>query len=365
MEDDKLYDFIKRILIINLIMSILFSSIVFLFNVSLVGFLIVVIPIVVKLVLLCVLNSFVNQGDITDNVSLTIILCLFTIYFAIEAIIYNNFLPVSIYLIIPILIITLKKDSEIIKIESIVTAVFMMLTLILSIFVTPFKSNIITILVLSIFILLQLLIIIKKFTDETLLISAKSDFFMDKSKRDGMTGLYNNGAFYDEVAERTRLMAPFCIIIINIDNFKKVKDTFGQPFGDYVIKTLVQIIKKATRDQDIAFRYGGEDVAIIFPRTLKEESFKIAEKIRKIFSEKTFEHNVEWVKTKRPITISVGLIENTKRGAMPQELIEKCDHALFYSKQHGKNQTTIYHEHIVEWEDKFEDFRRKYRDFER
>lgn len=365
MEDDKFDEFFTRILIYNLIISILFYGIVFLFNVSQTSIMFTVLPIVLKLILLLVRNNIININETTEKIRLIISLCFISLYFAIDAIVYNNFYPASIVLIIPILIITLKKDIVIIKLESVITVIFMILTLIFSIFVTPLKANFLTNLILFIIILFQILLIVKRLIDETLSISAKSDFFMDISRRDGMTGLYNKSTFYDMVAEKVQLMAPFCIIIINIDNFKKIKDLYGQPFGDYVLKTLVKVIKKVCHDQDMVFRYGDEDIAVILPRTMEEESFNIAEKIRKSFSEKTFAHNVEWAKARRPLTISVGLIENNKRGAMPQELIEKCDQALFYSIEHGKNQTTIYHEHILEWEDKFEDFRRKYRDFER
>lgn len=365
MEDDKFYDFLNKLMVLNLIMSILFSVITFLFNISILCIAFAALPITVKLIFWLSRDSFIYINEITDNTRLIINLSTITLYFVIDAIIYHNFLPASIFLIIPIFVLALKKDIEIVKLESVITVVFMILILIVSIFITPFQSNFLTNFILFIVVLIQFLLTIKTYTEETLSISAKSDFFMDKSKRDGMTGLYNSSTFYETVAEKVQLMAPFCIAIINIDNFKYVKDTYGQPFGLYVLKTLVKTIKKACRDQDIAFRFNGEDIAVVFPRTTEDDAFKIAEKIRKNFQEKTYEHNIEWTRTKKPISISIGLIENNKRGAMPQELIEKCDQALFYSKQHGKNQTTIYQEHIKEWEDKFEDFRRKYRDYER
>lgn len=365
MEADKFYDFFSRLLVINLIMSILFSITTFLFNISMLNIAFAVLPIAVKLVFWFSRDNFIYIDEITEKAKLVMTLSFITLYFAIDAIIYHNFLPASIFLIIPIFALALKKDIEIVKLESIITVVFMSLILIVSIFITPFKSNFLTDLMLFIVVLIQFLMIIKRYTEETLSISAKSDFFMDKSKRDGMTGLYNNSTFYDTVAEKVQLMAPFCIIIINIDNFKAVKDAYGQPFGLYVIKTLVKTIKKTCRSQDTAYRFNGEDIAVVFPKTTEDDAFRIAEKIRKNFNEMTYEHNTEWVRSKKPITISIGLIESNKRGAMPQELIEKCDQALFYSIQNGKNQTTMYHEHIKEWEDKFEDFRRKYRNYER
>jgi diguanylate cyclase (GGDEF)-like protein len=364
MGDDKFYDCYKKVLIFNLIATIGFSCIVFLFNISLLGTLVTVLAVSVKLILWLLRDSF-NLDETNDNTRLTVSLCFITLFFAMDAIIYNNFLPAALVLIIPIFVMTLRKDIELIKQESFVTAGFMIVTLIVSVFIKPFQSNFFTELLLFVIPLLQILYIIKNLTEDTLSLSAKSEFFKDKSRRDSVTGLYNTGTFYDMVAEKVQLMAPFCFVIINIDNFKYVKDTYGLPFGDYVLKTLVKAIKKGSRDQDIGFRYNGEDMAVIFPKTTDDEAFRIAEKIRKIFSEKTYDHNADWARTRKPITISIGLIENNIRGAMPQELIEKCDQALFYSKQHGKNQTTVYHEHLVEWEDKFEDFRRKYRNYER
>lgn len=365
MKENNFCDFFSRLLTFNLILSLLFGTLVFLFHIGVPGILFTVLPVVCKLILWLGRNKFLNLDDITEKGKLILSLFFITLYFAVDTIIYNNFQAASILLIIPLFAIALKKDIEMIKLESIITAGFMAIMIICSIFFIPFQSNILTNLILFLLLLAQILMIIKRYTEETLSISAKSEFFMDKSKRDNMTGLYNSGAFYEAVEERVQLMAPFCIIIINIDNFKFVKDTYGQPFGDYVLKTLVKTVKKISRDQDTGFRYGHEDIAVVLPRTLDDEAYKIAEKIRKSFSESTYEHNAEWVRTKRPITASIGMIENNKRGAMPQELIEKCDQALYYSKQHGKNQTTAYRENILEWEDKFEDFRRKYRNYER
>lgn len=364
MKESNFCNFFGRLLTLNLIFSVVFYSIIFLLHISVLGIIFAVLPVVFKLILWFGRNNYLNFDDITDKGKLILSLSIITLYYAVDAIICSNFIPVSILLIIPIFAITLKKDIEMLKLESIVTFVFMIIVLISSIFIRPFQANILSNLILFLMVLVQIFMIIKRYTEETLSISAKSEFFMDKSKRDDMTGLYNSGAFYEEVEERTRLMAPFCIIIINIDNFKFVKDTYGQPFGDYVLKILVNTVKQAKRDLDTGFRYGREDIAVVLPKTTDDEALRIAERVRKSFNETTYEHNAEWVRTKRPITVSIGLIENNQRGAIAQELIEKCDQALYYSKQHGKNQTTTYHEHMLEWEDKFEDFRRKYRNYE-
>jgi diguanylate cyclase (GGDEF)-like protein len=365
MKESNFNIFFGKLLTLNLIFSVFFYTIVFLFHIGVLGILFAFIPVICKLLLWFWRDSYLNFDDITDKEKLIFSLSIITLFYGVDAIICSNFIPASILLIVPLFAITLKKDIEMIKLESIITFVFMVIILVSSMFIVPFNANILLNLILFLMGLVQIFMIIKRYTEETLSISAKSEFFMDKSKRDDMTGLYNSGAFYEEVEERTKLMAPFCIIIINIDNFKFVKDTYGQPFGDYVLRTLVNTVKKANRNQDTGFRYGREDIAVVLPKTTDDEAFRIAEKVRKSFSETTYEHNAEWVRTKRPITVSIGLIENNQRGAIAQELIEKCDQALYYSKQHGKNQTTTYHEHMMEWEDKFEDFRRKYRNYER
>lgn len=365
MKESNFNIFFGKLLTLNLIFSVFFYTIVFLFHIGVLGIIFAFIPVICKLLLWFWRDNYLNFDDITDKGKLIFSLSIITLFYGVDAIICSNFIPASILLIVPLFAITLKKDIEMIKLESIITFVFMVIILVSSMFIIPFNANILLNLMLFLMGLVQIFMIIKRYTEETLSISAKSEFFMDKSKRDDMTGLYNSGAFYEEVEERTKLMAPFCIIIINIDNFKFVKDTYGQPFGDYVLRTLVNTVKKASRNQDTGFRYGREDIAVVLPKTTDDEAFRIAERVRKSFSEITYEHNAEWVRTKRPITVSIGLIENNQRGAIAQELIEKCDQALYYSKQHGKNQTTTYHEHMMEWEDKFEDFRRKYRNYER
>lgn len=365
MKEHKFYDILNRIALINLIGTVLFSGIVFLFNMSIINGILTVIPICIKLILWAFRGNIDNIEESNDKTILIITMCAFTLFFSVDSLLYNNFLPAAVLLIVPIFAVTLKKNLELIKMECIITFIFMVVLSTVNAIITPFKVNLLTNILFFIIAFVQLILIIKQYTEEALTISAKSDFFLDKSKRDGATGIYNNSTFYDAVTEKVQLMAPFCIIIINIDSFKTVKDTYGQPFGDYVLKSLVKIIKKTIREQDTAYRYVGEDIAVIFPKSTDDEAFVIAEKIRNNFREKTYDHNADWLRTKRPITISIGLIENNIRGAIPQELIEKCDQALFYSKQHGKNQTTIYHEHILEWEDKFDDFRRKYRDYKR
>jgi diguanylate cyclase (GGDEF)-like protein len=346
MEDKKFYTFYKNILIYNLITSIVFSNIMYFFNVSpettQLKYILFIVPVIIKLILLISLIMVVKQNKLNENIRLAIILCCTTLYFNIDAFLYNCLSPAIIYLIIPIFIITLMKNSKVVKLETIVTAIFMAIYLVFLKFKTmPFKSNIITNSLALLAVFSQLLLIIKKIEDETLSMNAKSNFFKDKSKRDGMTGLYNNRTFYEVVSEKVQLIAPFCIIIIDIDNFKKANDTYGHPFGDIVLKTLVKTIKKTIRDKDIAFRYGGEEFAVVFPKTTADEAFEIAENIRRNFSLKTF-NNTEWSKTKIPFAVSIGLVENSKRGAIPQEIINNCDQALYQSKQNGKNQTTIY-----------------------
>lgn len=365
MVNNKLNEFFNRILFYHLAISVFLSVVVFLFHISPKGILFALLPVAVKLILFLGKNNILNIEEETEDKIIIMKLCLLTLFFTADGIVFNNFVSFPTCFIIPVLLITLLKDNKIIIQECVITSIYVMLILIFSSFVTLFQPNILTNLLFFLCAIFQIFLIIKKFTDETLSISAKSDFFMDKSRRDVMTGLYNSSTFYDMVAEKTQLMAPFCVVIFNIDNFKNVKDAYGQPFGEFVIKTLVNTIKNNCREQDIAFRYAGEDLAVIFPRTTEDTAYMITEKIRKSFAQTAYNHNTDWVRTRKPITTSVGLIENNKRGTMAQEIIEKCDKALFYSKQNGKNQTTIYHDHIVEWEDKFEDYRRKYRDFER
>lgn len=154
---------------------------------------------------------------------------------------------------------------------------------------------------------------------------------------DGLTGLANRRTFDIEIKDLLALKMPFTMIMIDIDFFKKVNDTYGHLIGDDVLKYLSRLIEQHTSEDNLCFRYGGEEFGILLKNTNKEDAFLIAEQLRKVVDETispTGEH----------ITISIGIASSRENDQHPEQIIKRADAALFQSKMDGRNRTTCYTE---------------------
>jgi diguanylate cyclase (GGDEF)-like protein len=167
--------------------------------------------------------------------------------------------------------------------------------------------------------------------------------------KDGLTGAYNRRFFNEyyemEIARGTnqirykqneRSQMNFGIAILDIDDFKKVNDTYGHITGDHVLKELVEVIKAITFSRDFICRYGGEEFAIIFTKTTKEGAIEATEKIRKAVAEHPFYFNED--NPNGHVTISIGLAvfdENYEKSRV--NLLEVADERLYQAKHTGKN----------------------------
>ena len=156
-------------------------------------------------------------------------------------------------------------------------------------------------------------------------------------KRDGLTGLYNRRTFNYVMKEWFDNHIQFSIILLDIDHFKKVNDTFGHQVGDDVLRHLSSMMQETCRDEDLCFRYGGEEFAILTTVQSDHDAFKIAERLRIRFSQ-------EPNPIGRPITISFGISSYQSEDLSWDEMVKRADSALYQSKMNGRNQTTIYEE---------------------
>ena len=158
---------------------------------------------------------------------------------------------------------------------------------------------------------------------------------------DGLTELYNHRYFQEQmkmqVEQAKRYEAPFSLIIIDIDFFKKFNDTFGHQAGDAVLRQVAQLLKQSVRTTDIVCRYGGEEMSIILPNTSKEMSVSTAEKICKRVASKRFRLNNY---QESNVTISLGVASFPDDGETPAQIIEMADKRLYQSKHNGRNQVT-------------------------
>ena len=160
--------------------------------------------------------------------------------------------------------------------------------------------------------------------------------------RDGLTGLLNHKTFIDraqeEIERARRFQHQLVFLIYDLDKFKRINDTLGHPYGDYVIKTTAKIIKDNVRSIDLVARYGGEEFTVVLVNTNKEAAITVAKRIVQNIQDYNFSMNDEEV----DMTISCGLSEYPKDSDTFKDLIQFADEGLYKTKENGGNDVTIY-----------------------
>ena len=160
--------------------------------------------------------------------------------------------------------------------------------------------------------------------------------------RDGLTGLLNHKTFIDraqeEIERARRFQHQLVFLIYDLDKFKRINDTLGHPYGDYVIKTTAKIIKDNVRSIDLVARYGGEEFTVVLVNTNKEAATTVAKRIVQNIQDYNFSMNDEEV----DMTISCGLSEYPKDSDTLKDLIQYADEGLYKTKENGGNEVTIY-----------------------
>jgi diguanylate cyclase (GGDEF)-like protein len=160
--------------------------------------------------------------------------------------------------------------------------------------------------------------------------------------KDGLTGLLNHKTYIDrareEIERGRRFQHRLVFLIFDLDKFKRINDTFGHPYGDYVIKTTSNIIKKNVRSIDLVARYGGEEFAVVLVNTNTDAALAVAKRIVKNIEEYNFTMNDNNVN----MTISCGLSEYPSDSDKLKDLIQFADEGLYKTKDNGGNDVTIY-----------------------
>jgi diguanylate cyclase (GGDEF)-like protein len=165
----------------------------------------------------------------------------------------------------------------------------------------------------------------------------------ERSIRDGLTGLFNHRYFYyflrREFLLTSRNSSNLACLLLDLDNFKKLNDTYGHQLGDSVLKTVASRIRKTVRETDVVSRYGGEEFAILLPGTDLEGARVIAEKIRAKVENQTFPRTT----LTAPVTVSIGVASSgDHKPGKPEELLTFADNALYKAKAAGRNCVRIY-----------------------
>jgi len=164
----------------------------------------------------------------------------------------------------------------------------------------------------------------------------------EQAHRDPMTNLYNRRYFHDIasqiVALAKRERRDISVMMIDIDHFKVVNDTYGHAIGDLVIKRLADLLIQYTRKSDIITRFGGEEFVILLPNTNLDNSYKIALKIKEIVE--STEINYDEI-DKFFFTISIGIAILSENDSNIENVIKRADEALYRAKENGRNQVYI------------------------
>ncbi len=159
-----------------------------------------------------------------------------------------------------------------------------------------------------------------------------------RANTDGLTELYNHRQFHDridqEIARGSRFGTTFSLIMLDVDLFKAYNDIHGHLAGDEILRRIALSIKASTRSLDTAFRYGGEEFAVILPEAHLKDAYKVAERMRKAIASKTSSRAT-------PITASLGIASWPVDGVTKAEIISRADSALYRAKQTGRNRTCL------------------------
>jgi diguanylate cyclase (GGDEF)-like protein len=165
--------------------------------------------------------------------------------------------------------------------------------------------------------------------------------------QDELTGLFNrremNYRLREEVARWRRYRHPLSLILLDIDRFKAINDTYGHQVGDEVLQWVADHLRSTARGTDVTARFGGEEFTVILPETTPEEAYGIAERIRAEMAAEAF---VSSRSTDRPLQIAVtisagvaGLEGNDEEKAPESFLVTAADQALYEAKRTGRNRT--------------------------
>jgi diguanylate cyclase (GGDEF)-like protein len=182
---------------------------------------------------------------------------------------------------------------------------------------------------------------------------------------DGLTGLYTQKYFKEhlerEVSRSQRYKRPLSLVMCDIDYFKKFNDTYGHLAGDEILRTVARIISENIRTSDIVARYGGEEFAILLMETGHKEAQSVAKRLKKLLDqsievaerikERVEKTQIDLDDKSVGVTMSMGLSSYAGReGFDPEFLIKEADHALYHSKNSGRNIITVFNPETKEFE---------------
>jgi len=154
------------------------------------------------------------------------------------------------------------------------------------------------------------------------------------SRTDSLTGLANRRYFQERYEHAFSLArrhnAPLSVVMLDLDHFKYVNDTYGHDAGDTVLKHFGQLVRQNCRHEDFAARFGGEEFIMYLSHTTAEEALELAERVRQIVAQ------ADMLENRHQVTVSIG-VAHISEADSPEALIKRADQALYAAKKAGRN----------------------------
>jgi diguanylate cyclase (GGDEF)-like protein len=168
------------------------------------------------------------------------------------------------------------------------------------------------------------------------------DILKMQSIRDPLTGLFNRRymeeALDGELKRASRKKSSFGVLMIDVDHFKKLNDTFGHEAGDAVLRSLGSLLKTHFRGEDIVCRYGGEEFTVILPETSAEVVQKRSVDLCEAIKQMPVQHRGQPLHS---VSLSIGVAMYGEQGTTGDSLLRSADSALYLAKQQGRDQVVV------------------------
>ena len=175
---------------------------------------------------------------------------------------------------------------------------------------------------------------------ENLDLTVRNRMLSEASSRDALTGLYNRWFVLEKIdSELNRALrhgSPMSLLMLDLDHFKRINDTFGHPAGDLVLQEIGRLLRDSCRVYDVPGRYGGEEFCILLPETKMGNTTAVAERIRARLASSEVPCGDRSIAVTASIGIA-GMDDSETTMLSPADLIERADRALYAAKNRGRN----------------------------
>ena len=164
------------------------------------------------------------------------------------------------------------------------------------------------------------------------------------SQTDPLTNLYNRRFFNEKLNLIQQMQINYTIILMDVDHFKEINDAHGHLFGDQALQKVATLLSSHVRHSDIVARYGGEEFIIAMPETSLDIAYEIAERCRFAIENQILDESQKYLDIR--LTASFGVASSTHDTDI-SKIIHLADQALYFAKQHGRNQVQLYNDQIT------------------